>query len=30
MGRFIKLFQDKDTPEERAAALHEFWQKKNT
>ena len=29
MGRFIKLFQDKDTPEERAAALHEFWQKKD-
>lgn len=29
MGRFIKLFQDKDTPEERAAALREFWQKKD-
>ena len=29
MGRFIKLFQDKDTSEEKMAALHEFWQKKD-
>lgn len=29
MGRFIKLFSDKRTPEDRMATLREFWQKKN-
>lgn len=30
MDRFIKLFEDKSTPEERMAALREFWQKRDS